>query len=182
MKNGSEGSTMASSTPTVRQRMSSPSGLIPVPSWGVKPSFRVVSSRSAGRTDQPIGRPAAVAPDVTQRPRVFSPASRASTIAMSLEIGVAKRDDPVGGPPARMPSSFDRDEPMILGKRASCVGEIRHRDQHVIELGCRHHLRLPRPRRRGRRSVQSRQDWDAEAPAPTASSDAWKSVLSILPW
>ena len=134
MKNGSEGSPMASSTPTVCQRM---------------------RARRHASSVTP--------PGVSSQ--AFAPSRRGQRVA----------------PTSPEPSSFDRDEPVVLGKRASCVGEICHRDQHVIALDCRRHLRLPRPPRRRRRSIQSRQDCAAGAPAPTASSDAWKSVLSILP-
>jgi hypothetical protein len=54
------------------------------------------------------------------------------------------------------------------------VREVLGRDQDMIELDLRHPYR---------RAIVVRQDCAAAAaPAPTASSDAWKSVLSILPW
>src|SRR4249919_223849 len=88
-----------------------------------------------------------------------------------LEVAASQRHDPVRGAPTGMATSLVGGQP------------VRARD-------CVPRSRDPRPRsRRGRSprpdSIQSAAGYceaDAPAPAPTASSDAWKSVLSIFPW
>ena len=72
-----------------------------------------------------------------------------------LHVRVAEGDDPVFRSPPRMASSDVRLEAV---ERAG-LGWLRDGEEDVVE----------------------RQACEEAAPAPTASSDAWKSVLSILP-
>ena len=76
MKNGRHGSAIASSTPALRQRNSSPDGVTRDPPRTVRPSRPAISSSPEVRTAQPISRPESVAPSPTQRPNTLPAATR----------------------------------------------------------------------------------------------------------
>ena len=77
-----------------------------------------------------------------------------------LHVGVSERDDAIRGPPTRMTSTGDRVQAVLALEHVRRTDEVGDGDEEVIEP----------------------QACAETAPAPTASSDAWKSVLSILPW
>jgi hypothetical protein len=78
-----------------------------------------------------------------------------------LDVGVAERDDSVCRPPAGMSPAGERRQAVGALEGGGVANEVGDRDDDVVEL-------QPCP--------------EAPEPAPTASRDAWKSVLSILPW
>ena len=88
-----------------------------------------------------------------------------------LDVGITERNDPVGRPPARMSTALVRLETVL--PRQARRARRRDREQDVVEL-----------HGPAGRASALRHEAVAEAPAadPTDSSEAWKSVLSILPW
>jgi hypothetical protein len=76
-----------------------------------------------------------------------------------LDVGVPERDDAVRRAPGGMSSALERAQTVVAFQTLGRLGEVVDGNEDVVEL----------------------QACEA-APAPTASSDAWKSVLSILPW
>jgi hypothetical protein len=130
MKKGSEGSAAACSIPASRQRRDRPPREAREPAVTISPSRRATASRSSTRTAQPSGSAKSGDAWATQA------LCRLGLVdgCDQLEVCLAKRHDPVGRPPARVPAALERGQAVAFLELAPGRREVGHGDQDVVEL------------------------------------------------
>ena len=141
MKNGSGGSTMATSRPASRQERTIPSGrdrVIGIAARSPRRGHGIdVVGPQAQRQEAAAARGSRGDPSPHRRPFGLGIVDDRH----QFDVVVSERNDAVGGPVTLVPSAWDRCQSEAIEEAGGGLVEIAHRHDHVVDL--QGHLSYP---------------------------------------